>query len=182
MKTSNKRKKKLTMLQGRSYAAYLIGLIVLFMVVLSMISCKPIEKTVYVPIIQRYDSIVLRYVKDTTIDIPIQYNRNVTSQKSHLETDLAISDALIDTSGLLVHSIQNKGKVPSKFTIEKINVKDTVQVPVLIEKEIPGEPYPVYVPQKGFYYYLGKWAFIMLIVLIAFAIILGLKRLVKNSI
>src|SRR5574343_548159 len=86
------------------------------LIILSAIFLFGCTKTVYIPTkeyIKGKDSIVIQK-RDSIIyvDAPEQFNENITNQKSHLETDYSISNAWIDSSGLLHHNIANVAKIP----------------------------------------------------------------------
>ena len=116
------------------------------------VKVETITTTVYVPV-------------DVAVDLPRQSESNVTmDDSSHVETDLAVSDAWIK-DGVLHHHIKNKSGqlkgesfVPQKT--ERTN-KEAVRV-----KEVPvPEPYPVEIERKwtpmeqiklaAFWYLLG---------------------------
>lgn len=93
-------------------------------------------KTIYVPV---------------TVEVPIPQQSDAivtTADTSHLETDLAISDAWINEDGTLYHSIKNK---PMSLTAE-VNVPQrdvNHQVETVKTKEIPvPQPYAVEVERK----------------------------------
>lgn len=91
----------------------------------------PINNTVYIK-----DSVV---IKDTITKYQIQYQNVVTVKESFLSTDLASSYASIDSIGLLHHSIQNTGSIPSKIVYK---TKDRVvnnEVPVEVVKTVEVE-------------------------------------------
>ncbi len=84
-----------------------------------------------------------------TLDIPRQSQTSVTAaDSSHVETDLAESDAWINEDGTLGHSITNKpGKLQGEVYVPQTttqNIKEAVK-----EKEIPvPQPYPVEVERE----------------------------------
>ena len=60
----------------------------------------------------------IEYVKDTIfIDVPNEtVKQRIKDTASHLETTFAVSDAKIDTSGILLHTLSNKtGKRPTEI-------------------------------------------------------------------
>lgn len=83
------------------------------------------------------------------LDIPRQSQTSVTAaDSSHVETDLAESDAWINDDGTLGHSITNKpGKLKGEVYVPQTttqNNKESVK-----EKEIPvPQPYPVEVERE----------------------------------
>lgn len=86
---------------------------------------------------------------DVALDLPQQSETNVTpNDSSHVETDLAFSDAWIDDNGVLHHLIKNKpgqlkGTAFTPHTTEKSN-KDAIKI-----REVPvPEPYPVEVERE----------------------------------
>lgn len=95
-----------------------------------------IVKTVYVPI---------------TVEVPIpqQSEAIVTAaDTSHVETDLAVSDAWINDDGTLYHSIENKSvtltaeaSVPQTTTEHQVEAIKTKEIPV-------PQPYAVEVERK----------------------------------
>jgi|APDOM4702015118_1054815.scaffolds.fasta_scaffold119419_2 hypothetical protein len=105
-------------------------LIYIFLV-FSFFACGVRKEIQYVPVTNNVyirDSFV---VKDTIIKYQIQYQNVVAVKQSHLSTDLASSDASIDSVGLLHHSIKNNGLIPSKIIYK---TKDSI-----VSKEIPIE-------------------------------------------
>lgn len=98
----------------------------------------PVQTTTQVQTIVR-DSIVVH--RDTvTLEVPIETSSSFQVQSSHLETTVALSDAYVDSTGLLNHTLTNK---PFKIEKEIIyqdrkveTVRDslvTVEVPVEVE-------------------------------------------------
>ena len=98
----------------------------------------PVETTTTVQTIVR-DSIVVH--RDTvTLEVPIESSSAYGVQYSHLESSVAYSDASVDSTGLLNHTLTNK---PFKIEKEIIyqdrkveTVRDslvTVEVPVEVE-------------------------------------------------
>lgn len=113
---------------------------------------ETVINTIYVPV-------------DVAVDLPQQSESNVTpDDSSHVETDLAFSDAWIE-NGILHHLIKNKpgqlkGEAFVPQTTEQTN-KEAVKI-----KEVPvPTPYPVEVERKwtlfeqiklaSFWYLLG---------------------------
>lgn len=111
-----------------------------------------VVETIYVPV-------------EVAIDLPQQSETNITpNDSSHVETDLAFSDAWFE-DGVLHHFIKNKpgqlkGTSLTRHTTEQIN-KDAVKI-----REVPvPEPYPMEVERKltlmeqiklaAFWYLLG---------------------------
>lgn len=134
-------------------AIFLIALIAL-----AFVSCKTQNK-VHGPLppieINNSDSIRAETTIETiykpvevAIDLPQQSETNVTpNDSSHVETDLAFSDAWFD-NGILHHLIKNKpgqlkGSAVAPYTTMKSN-KDAVKI-----REVPvPKPYPVEVERE----------------------------------
>ena len=81
-------------------------------------------RTIYVPTteyVKGKDSIRIEY-KDSLIYLPApaQFNEVITNQRSHLETDYSLSNAWIDTTGLLHHNIANVLKIPVKMRTQTV--------------------------------------------------------------
>ena len=98
----------------------------------------PVETTTTVQTIVR-DSVVIH--RDTvTLEVPVETSSSFQVQSSHLETTVALSDAYVDSTGLLNHTLSNK---PFKLEKEIVyldrkveTVRDslvTVEVPVEVE-------------------------------------------------
>lgn len=78
------------------------------------------------------------------LDIPQQSQTSVTAaDSSHVETDLAESDAWINEDGTLGHSINNKpGKLQGEVYVPQTTTQSSKEA--VKEKEIPvPQPYPV---------------------------------------
>lgn len=133
-----------------------IFIITLF--VLAISGCKTqkhIPMSLHSVVLNNSDSVKIETIVETdyvpievSVDLPQQaVSNNTPNDSSHVETDLAMSDAWI-ADGVLHHNIKNKSGqlkgqsfVPQKT--EKIN-KEVIEV-----KEIPvPEPYPVEVERK----------------------------------
>lgn len=116
-----------------------VAWILLIIVFLGMFLFEGCTKTIYVPV--KGDTIV----KDTTVviekerivTIPVEKEAVTTpADSSHLETSIAKSDAWIDRSGLLHHTIQNKEGVQKEVKEKEIHhYHDSISY-------VP-EPYPV---------------------------------------
>lgn len=111
------------------------------------------------------------FIKDTlSVPVPFQEVRNKTKEStSHLETDFAESDASIDSTGTLHHTLRNKaGDVPVP-TETPVHYKDSI-VYRDREVEVP-KPYPVEVevPRDLTWWQetqmIGFWAMLLLMVL-----------------
>lgn len=134
MTTSNKKRQK-PKNSAKNNQAFRAGMIVIalliFLLAISMVGCK--TNTVYVPIKVRHDSIVEKTVRDTLIEYLPQKQSVITKGKSYLKTDLAFSNAWVDSAGLH-HDIENFGSVPGKVFHDKTMVHDSVQVPYPVIK------------------------------------------------
>lgn len=113
----------------------------------------------YVPVETKTDSVYVEHlVKDTvTVEIPGETVYVVAQDSSHLETRWSVSDAKIDSTGRLHHSLTNKD-----IKIEKEIVYKEVEKKVQVEKEVP---VPVEVPVKyvpGYYKWINIifWCFV----------------------
>lgn len=157
-----KKNKKQVILRGSS---------IIFLSLFLLFGCRTIK---YVPIVQRHDSIVEKTVRDTVLKYLPQKQSAIAVNKSHLETDLAISNASIDSLGLLHHSIENKGTIPGKVISDKTTVHDSIPVPYKVE--VPGKPekVKVIVYVHGFIWWVG------LIVLISGGLF-GLYKLLTKT-
>lgn len=133
---------------------YPLGLVA----VLALASCHTSKQAVPPPpvVLNNSDSVRVETIINTVyvptpveLDIPQQSQSTVTAaDSSHVETDLAESDAWINPDGTLGHSIKNKpgklkGEVYVPQTTEQTN-KEAVK-----EREIPvPAPYPVEVERE----------------------------------
>lgn len=123
---------------------------ILFLVMFLVVGCGIFKKVQYVPIETKTDSVyVEKLVRDTlSIEIPGETVYVVAQDSSHLETKWSVSDAKIDSTGRLHHSLTNKD-----IKIEKEIVYKEVEKRVEVEKEVP-VPVEVKVPYVPGYY---KW-------------------------
>lgn len=128
------------------------------LIALAFVSCRT-QKQVQAPmppvVLNNADSVSVETTIETTyepvdvtLDLPQQSETNVTpNDSSHVETDLAFSDAWIE-NGILHHLIKNKpgqlkGTAFTPHTTEKNN-KEAVKI-----REVPvPEPYPVEVERE----------------------------------
>ncbi len=97
---------------------------------------ETIVKTIYTPV-------------DVAVDLPQQSETKVTqSDSSHVETDLAESDAWINVDGSLGHSIKNKpGQLNTEVFVPQTTQENNKEV--IKEKEVPvPQPYPVEVERE----------------------------------
>ena len=110
-----------------------------------------------------------------SVALPLESHSIITkSEKSHLETSVAESDASIDTLGMLHHTLVNKkDSIKTKIQyVDKIIYRDSVEV-----REVPVEK-PVlvrYIPKFYKFTFALFWMFI-LIVVIRLLIKLGLFK------
>lgn len=96
----------------------------------------PVQTTTQVQTVVK-DSVVIH--RDTvTLEVPVETSSSFQVQSSHLETTVALSDAYVDSTGLLNHTLSNK-----HFKLEKeivyqdrkvVEYRDSVSI-----KEIPVE-------------------------------------------
>lgn len=112
--------------------------------IILLISCCPQKKIQQVPVreiekIEYRDSII--HVRDTIkIFLPIEEKEISTRRdSSHLETSIAKSDAWIDNSGNLNHTLKNKRDKPLETIRDTIFITNNVT-------EYKGKEVPVEVP------------------------------------
>lgn len=137
---------------------------------------ETIVKTIYVPV-------------EVAMDLPRQSESNATTNdSSHVETDLAFSDAWVDNDGILHHNIENKpgqlkGEAFVPQTTEQTS-KESVKV-----KEVPvPQPYPVEVERKwtlmeqiklaAFWYLVGA-VLISAIYIFRKALLTALRKIIR---
>lgn len=137
---------------------------ILFLVMFMVMGCSICKKVQYIPIETSKDSIVVeKLVRDTvSIEIPGETVYVVAQDSSHLETKYSISDAKIDSTGRLHHSLVNKDvKIKKEIVYKEIENRVEVEkeVPVEVEVKVP------YVP--GYYKLINGlfWALVIFIVL-----------------
>lgn len=135
---------------------------ILITIILLFFACKAKKDIQYVPIESNSQHIVVSLSKDTTVAFAKQRNEQLTIKKSRLETDLAFSDAEIDSTGLLKHSIENKGYIPAKVIIKIDHQRDTV-TKVL---HVKGDTIVIY--EKGFLWISGLVSWILIIIFVAY--------------
>ena len=109
-----------------------------------------------------HDSIVSVVLKDSIVEVMVSM-----PDTSHLETDVAVSEAWTDTLGYLHHSLSNKLtplevtlEVPTITTLEKKYLTRTVIKEV--EKDLS--------PWKGFLLVMGRIFFCVCILAVAYLI------------
>ena len=120
------------------------------------------------------DSLVI-HTELISVALPLESHSIITKKKSHLETSVAVSDAEIDSLGLLHHTLVNKKdslKREIKY-IDKIVYRDSV-----ITKEVPVEvKVPIrYIPKFYQFTFILFWIFVLFIV-VKLLIKLGFLRL-----
>lgn len=119
---------------------------ILFLVMFFMVSCGVCNRVKYVPVDTKIDSIIIEKVVEridtVNIDVPGERVYVIKQDSSHLETAVAISDAKIDSTGMLHHSLVNKDVNLKKEIVYKDKI---IEKRVEVEKEVPVE---VEVPVK----------------------------------
>lgn len=76
------------------------------------------------------DSTVIRYI-DVEVPVPTERSSAVVPDSSHLETSVAVSDAVIDSLGRLHHSLSNKAvklKAPAEVKDEYHELKTSDRI------------------------------------------------------
>ena len=130
---------------------------ILFLVMFMMVGCG-ICRVQYVPVETKKDSVIIEKVVEridtVSIEVPGERVYVIKQDSSHLETAVATSDAKIDSTGMLHHSLTNKDVNLKKEIVYKDKI---IEKKVEVEKEVPVEvKVPVrYVPD----YY--KWIHIL---------------------
>ena len=111
-----------------------------------------------------------------SVALPLESHSIITkSEKSHLETSVATSDAEIDSMGLLHHTLVNKkDSISTKIQyVDKIVYRDSIEikeVPFEVEKPVP------YIPKFYQFTFILFWIFVLFIV-VKLLIKLGFLRL-----
>lgn len=132
--------------------------LLLFLLMVFMVSCGTFKRVQYVPVGTKTDSSVIEKIVERVdsvyIPVPSESSEVVREDSSHLETSVAISDAKIDSNGVLHHTLKNKDVNLKKEIVYKDKI---IEKKVEVEKEVPVEvEVPVkYVPD----YY--KWIHIL---------------------
>ena len=127
---------------------------ILFLVMFLVMGCGICKRVQYVPVESKVDSVVVEKIVERTdtveIEVPGERVYVIKQDSSHLETVIATSDAKIDSTGMLHHSLKNKDVNLKKEIVYKDKI---IEKRVEVEKEVPVEvKVPVrYVPD----YY--KW-------------------------
>ena len=148
---------------------------ILFLVMFMMVGCG-ICKRQYIPVESKVDSIyiekIVERIDTVEIEIPGEKVYVIKQDSSHLETAVATSDAKIDSTGMLHHSLKNKDVNLKK---EIVYLDRIIEKRVEVEKEVPVEvKVPVkYVPN----YY--KWINILFWCMIGTGLIFVIFRVKK---
>lgn len=119
---------------------------ILFLVMFMMVGCGICKRVQYVPVETSKDSVVIEKIVERTdtvnIEVPGESVYVIKQDSSHLETAVAISDAKIDSTGMLHHNLVNKNVNLKKEIVYKDKI---IEKRVEVEKEVPVE---VQVPVK----------------------------------
>lgn len=143
--------------------------LLLLLMILLMTGCGCLKRTVYIEVPVKADSVVVeRIVRDTvTIEIPGDTMKVVAQDSSHLENKYSVSDARVDSTGRLHHSLINKNIKVEKEIVYK-EIEKTVEKEVPVIKEVTKEVKVV----PGYY----KWCSRILWILFGFVVIfIGFK-------
>ena len=112
--------------------------ILLFLLMVIMVSCGVGRRYTQVPV--KVDSVyierVVERIDTVCIKIPGEKIYVIRQDSSHLETAVAISDAKIDSTGMLHHSLTNKDVELKKEIVYKDRV---IEKRVEVEKKVPVE-------------------------------------------
>ena len=112
--------------------------ILLFLLMVIMVSCGVGRRYTQVPV--KIDSVyierVVERIDTVRIKIPGEKIYVIKQDSSHLETAVAISDAKIDSVGMLHHSLTNKDVELKKEIVYKDRV---IEKRVEVEKKVPVE-------------------------------------------
>ena len=118
----------------------------MFIVMFLMMGCSICQRVQYVPVENKVDSVVIEKIVERVdsvyIPVPSESVEVVREDSSHLETSVAISDAKIDSNGVLHHTLKNKDVNLKKEIVYKDKI---IEKKVEVEKEVPVE---VEVPVK----------------------------------
>ena len=108
------------------------------------------------------DSLVV-HTELISVALPLESHSIITKSKSHLETSVAVSDAEIDSLGLLHHTLVNKkDSIKTKIQyVDKISYRDSIQTKeVPVEVEVPVR----YIPKFHQFTFILFWIFVLFIV------------------
>ena len=119
---------------------------ILFIVMFLMMGCSICHRVQYVPVETKIDSVIVEKIVERvdSVEVPVpgESVEVVRQDSSHLETSVAISDAKIDSNGVLHHTLKNKNTNLKKEIVYKDKI---IEKKVEVEKEVPVE---VEVPVK----------------------------------
>ena len=128
----------------------------MFLVMFMMVGCGICNRVQYVPV--KVDSVyierIVERIDTVRIKIPGERVYVIRQDSSHLETAVAVSDAKIDSTGILHHSLENKDVELKKEIVYKDKI---IEKRVEVEKKVPVE---VEVPVKYIPDYY-KWIHIL---------------------
>lgn len=133
-------------------------------ILLVLVSCGPVRHLPSETVRTVRDSIYVEKVDTQYVDLIKEvYVNKTTDTSSHLETKYAESTALIDTNGLLTHTLSNKEvKIPVQVVNKEVIVyKDSVvykEVPIEVEKQIVKAP-------KS-YWFLMVWFVVSMVMIV----------------
>ena len=120
--------------------------VIVFLGMFRRVGCGICKRVQYVPIETKIDSMVVEKIVERTdtvsIEVPGERVYVIKQDSSHLETAVATSDAKIDSTGMLHHSLANKDVNLKKEIVYKDKI---IEKRVEVEKEVPVE---VKVPVK----------------------------------
>ena len=151
---------------------------ILFLVMFIMVGCGICKRVQYVPVETKKDSVIIEKVVERTdtveIEVPGERVYVIKQDSSHLETAVAISDAKIDSTGMLHHSLENKDvnlkkEIVYKDKIIEKRVEVEKEVPVEVEKKVP------YIP-KFYKFTFAFFGIFVLSVIVKLLIKLGLFK------
>lgn len=123
------------------------------------VGCCGTKKAKQLPVVQVEKTVIKDstiYIRDTIyIPLPTEEKEvKTTADSSHLETSLAKSDAWIDSTGHLNHTLKNK-EIVYKYIYDTVVVTNTIteykEVPIVREVEVPKPYYP-------------KWSVILMVI------------------
>ena len=113
---------------------------ILFLVMFLVMGCGICKRVQYVPVETSKDSVVIEKVVEridtVSIEVPGESVYVIKQDSSHLETAVATSDAKIDSTGMLHHSLTNKDVNLKKEIVYKDKI---IEKKVEVEKEVPVE-------------------------------------------
>lgn len=119
---------------------------ILFISMFLVMGCGVFKRVQYVPVETKKDSVVIENIVEridtVKVEVPGERVYVIKQDSSHLETAVAISDANIDSTGMLHHSLVNKDVNLKKEIVYKDKI---IEKRVEVEKEVPVE---VEVPVK----------------------------------